>query len=539
MVTTPRPKETRSYQKKSKSKWRPKCQHDECTTRPSYNIRGERKGLYCKTHKLAGMIDVHSKTCQQDGCNVQPVFNHKGETKGLYCTEHKLDGMVNVQDKTCQHDGCDVLPTYNHPGQTKALYCKHHKLTGMIDIKHKPCQYDGCGVRPNFNHKGQAKAIYCKDHKLAGMVNVTSKMCQQDGCEIQPSYNHPGQTKGLYCKEHKLAGMVNVVSKTCQEDECEVQPSYNHPGQTKGLYCNEHKLSNMVDVRSKTCQQEGCEIQPIYNHKGQTKALYCKEHKLVDMVDVRSKMCQDDECGTRAWIGVPGKPASHCAEHRQEGMISYPKQLCMEPKCRGVATYGISRAIHCENHAMMTEEKCFIGARCSSCNLVGVLNDGLCEYCDPDILKKVRLAKQRETKLWLDATSDLNDYTIYDKVIDSGACGKERPDFMWEDETHCTILEVDEDQHQGRDPQCEHSRMVNISQSNGMATVFIRYNPDQYKPATGSKQVTIFKRREILLDWIRHLRKTPPNEFLKSVYLFFDGYKCGNERINSLIPFQD
>lgn len=70
-----------------------------------------------------------------------------------------------------------------------------------------------------------------------------------------------------------------------------------------------------------------------------------------------------------------------------------------------------------------------------------------------------------------------------------------------------------------------------------MATVFVRYNPDQYKPAAGSKVVSILQRRETLLSWIRHLRKTPPDAFLKSVYLFYDGYKWGNERIDSLITF--
>ena len=37
------------------------CVHDGCKKRPTYNIEGETKALYCKDHKLEGMINVVSK----------------------------------------------------------------------------------------------------------------------------------------------------------------------------------------------------------------------------------------------------------------------------------------------------------------------------------------------------------------------------------------------------------------------------------------------------------------------------------------------
>lgn len=68
-----------------------------------------------------------------------------------------------------------------------------------------------------------------------------------------------------------------------------------------------------------------------------------------------------------------------------------------------------------------------------------------------------------------------------DKVIDNGKCGLERPDFYIDSAPHILIIEVDEDQHSGRACECEQIRMVNISQSNSLPTVFLQFDPDKYK----------------------------------------------------------
>ena len=34
-------------------------------------------------------------------CNKRPSFNVKGETKPLYCFDHRLVDMINVITKTC------------------------------------------------------------------------------------------------------------------------------------------------------------------------------------------------------------------------------------------------------------------------------------------------------------------------------------------------------------------------------------------------------------------------------------------------------
>ena len=63
------------------------CNNPGCKTRPSYNVEGETKALYCSKHKKEGMVDVINKICCEEGCKTQPNFNVEGETKGLYCSK--------------------------------------------------------------------------------------------------------------------------------------------------------------------------------------------------------------------------------------------------------------------------------------------------------------------------------------------------------------------------------------------------------------------------------------------------------------------
>ena len=155
------------------------------------------------------------------------------------------------------------------------------------------------------------------------------------------------------------------------------------------------------------------------------------------------------------------------------------------------------------------------------------------QHCDPEVEKRVRLAKQKEIKDVFDA-SGLR-YISYDRVIDNGWLGKERPDFLFDAETHFVVVEVDEEQHRNAPCYCvgEQTRMVNISQIlNGKTeqpkpVVFIRYNPDSYKPGN-SRQVSNNNRKEKLKEWVTHFLRNKPIVFCSVIQLFFDGYEDGN-----------
>ena len=251
------------------------------------------------------------------------------------------------------------------------------------------------------------------------------------------------------------------------------------------------------------------------------------------MINVKDKSCEHAGCTTIAGFGIPGHHATRCSQHVDVGMVSKPRKLCVEAQCREPAIYGINRAVHCVIHRL-AEEESLVGGRCVSCGLVDILDKGgLCSSCDPHAFQRVRLAKQREVKLWLD-NSDHGDYVIYDRVIDRGVCGKEKPDFAWDCGTHWVVLEVDEKQHDDRQEICECTRMVNICQSFSMPTVFVRYNPDAFK-ADGRKQNPgIASRRTTLLKWLSQLKSALPTHFLSMLHLYYDGYDQATQTLSAL-----
>lgn len=74
------------------------------------------------------------------------------------------------------------------------------------------------------------------------------------------------------------------------------------------------------------------------------------------------------------------------------------------------------------------------------------------------------------------------EYISCDTIVEQGECFKYRPDFLIDCNTHFVVLEIDENQHKDRADECETVRMmINIFQSLGMPTKFIRYNPDKYR----------------------------------------------------------
>jgi hypothetical protein len=242
-----------------------KCKEKNCTVRPSFNVKEEKKPLYCFKHKKDDMINVITHKMCVD-CNVRASFNVKGEKKPLYCSKHKKQGMIDITAKKCVD--CDVQPSFNNQGETKPLYCLTHKKEGMIDVKSKTCIE--CKKQPCFNTDGNTKAIYCADHKKEGMIDVKHKTCLE--CDVIPSFNNQGEKNGLYCNKHKKNGMINVKSKTCLE--CDVISNFNNQGEKKPLYCLTHKKEGMVDVKHKTCISDWCATR-FTNKKYDGYCLFC------------------------------------------------------------------------------------------------------------------------------------------------------------------------------------------------------------------------------------------------------------------------
>ena len=387
---------------------------------------------------------------------------------------------------------------------------------------------ENCHKRPSFNTKGSTKGRFCADHKEPGMVNVTHKTC--DNCDKIPTFNTKGSTKGRFCADHKEPGMVNVVSKTCEN--CDKQPIFNTKGSAKGRFCADHKEPGMVNVMNKTC--ENCDKQPTFNTKGSTKGRFCADHKEPGMVNVKDKTCEN--CDRRAFYGFAGKPPKFCYEHREINTILKPTKKCLEQGCKEVAIFGIKNHEHCETHKIKGEIN-IVERKCVSCGLLGLLDKNEhCQVCDPDAFRVVRLAKQNMVVDYLISNGIRLSKEQLDRAIHNGVCGKERPDIWIDCGTHILVIEVDEHQHSDRPCECEQTRMVNVSQSNGMDTIFLRFNPDTYKPKTkGHNMISTSSRLKHLLDWVNYHIDHAPKDFLSVMYLYFDGFEKGSEKLETIL----
>jgi hypothetical protein len=428
--------------------------------------------------------------------------------------------------KRCVHIGCTkIKPNFDILGG-KGRFCADHKSDDMVDVRSKQCEHLGCTkVNPKFDVSG-GKGRFCADHKSVDMVDVRSKRCEHIGCTKNPAFNIAGG-KGRFCADHKSVDMVDVRSKRCGHLGCtKVNPNFDVSG-GKGRFCADHKSVDMVDVRSKRCAHIGCTKQPAFDIAG-GKGRFCTDHKSDYMVDVKHKKCKHVGCTTRAMYGKPGSQVSHCSQHKSVGMIKRPRSKCVIKGCSEIALYGKnSVAMRCEKH-MTDDDDNLIERECVSCMLPMILNkNDICEYCDPDTFKVARLAKQKKLMDYLDANG-LSGYST-DKTINSGECGLERPDRMYDFGNKIVILECDEHQHRGRACVCEQTRMVNIAQSLGGTPVhFIRWNPDDYDTYSDRKlPETLPKRYKLVCDYIQDIqneRRTLPPCLVSAIYMYFDGW---------------
>ena len=545
------------------------CEHEDCDKQASFNEKGLKKRRFCGEHRESGMIQLIKLPCEEPGCDKPASCNINGAKGCRFCFEHRLPGMETMNLRYCEFSDCRRVPTFALPDSTTPQFCSIHKLDDMIPCDRRLCEYPSCDVYAGFNFRGLTKRRFCNRHKLPLMVS-TNPVCEHVGCERLPSYNVEGAKNARFCAIHHLPGMKNVLSKrcehvdcdrhasfkfegerakycgehrtegmttgrrTCEDQDCGKRPSFNAPGTNIGRLCGDHRLQGMEYVCGRKCEHYGCCRQPAYNTNGVKPPRFCGEHRTSDMQRTEKLFCTSLNCDKTASFGFSGKRPEFCASHRKKNTIFQPRKRCLEAGCKELAVYGIRVHEHCASHRLEGELN-ISETPCRSCGLLGLVDkNGNCETCDPETFKRVRLAKQNMVRDYL--VREGFQFKTVDRMIDGGACGRERPDFMLDCGTHILIIEVDEEQHSGRACECEQTRMVNISQSNGMPTIFLRWNPDRYKTSKkGIPMAATSKRLAVLKEWALHLMKNAPVEFLSVMYLYFDGYQYGEEKLETIL----
>lgn len=176
-------------------------------------------------------------------------------------------------------------------------------------------------------------------------------------------------------------------------------------------------------------------------------------------------------------------------------------------------------------------ERNIVERQCASCGLSNVVDEsGTCADCNHGhkIISE-RLVKQKRVGAVL-AEAGIVPVSV-DRVVDS-SCNKRRPDFLIDAGTHFVVVECDEHQHRGS--ACETRRMFEIAQALGLPTVFVRYNPDAYKTAGGTRgNASAAAREKCLARWARHYTKAgtaPAGAQVSALWLYYDGWTALSDR---------
>lgn len=229
---------------------------------------------------------------------------------------------------------------------------------------------------------------------------------------------------------------------------------------------NEVKLwSNEKSTKCADCKK----YLPSYNYPDiknpdKTRPLVCRGCVKDGMIDVVHPFCKFPGCKSvnsnqpvRALFNFPGKTkAIRCLEHKDKDMIDVLHPTCSAEWCETRVDDPIRFRGFC-------------------------LRDYVYNFPNEPITRYYK-TKERHVVEFVELY--FTDYNpIFDKVI-PGSTSKRRPDILFDLDTHCVIIEIDEGMHKGY--SCENKRIAEIWTSlKERNTVFIRFNPDQYKDSTG------------------------------------------------------
>ena len=539
------------------AKRRKLCEFPDCGIKPSFGTE-QGQPRFCRTHQVPGMHNVTRKRCEFPGCGTRPNFGtEQGQPR--FCSTHQWSGMRDVVNNFCEYADCVRWSSFGTE-QGQPRFCQVHQLPGMRNVVKLPgmrdvvklpgmrdmvnkwrklCEIPDCGKHPSFGTE-QGQPRFCQTHQLPGMRSVVNKRCEFPDCGKQPSFGtEQGQPR--FCSTHQLPGMRDVKNKRCEYPECGTNP-YFGTEQGKPRFCKTHQLPGMRDVVNKRCEFSGCGALPSFGtERGQPR--FCSTHQLPGMCSVTGKRCEFPDCVTRAWYGHPGHPVTRCATHKEPNMLPYSNRRCVIPQCRETAVFGtLRRQLHCEAHAVAGEVN-LVEQRCDSCGLLNIVHpmSRKCADCDP-AQKVIRPVKWKELDVkavlalagWADA--------IHDRRLQDSCGLRDRPDFVIDAGFCWIVIECDEHQHRdrmcarrcecprdaARHCQCQQARLVDLGQVLGMPQVWLRFNPDPYRTASGSRGPTApARRRQELARMVNFVARQDitwlQGAFTRACYMYYDG----------------
>lgn len=291
------------------------------------------------------------------------------------------------------------------------------------------------------------------------------------------------------------------------------------------MHCGKHRLSKDVDVVSKRCVYADCDSFAKYGVPGKGKSV-CAKHRstLAGAVYLAGTPCEQPGCGSKATCGVPGEKVRVCGLHKD--LVPGAKYLggvrCKHPGCDALAVYGAEkRRERCRLHKQHGDED-LVNRRCAVSDCAAFVYAGY-KYCATHDMECRRKSRVREKQVKNYFVRVGLKFDAWDKQLEETACGRYRPDCVFDRETHAVIVEVDEFQHKAIGYTCDNTRMLDILAAlGGRSAVFLRFNPDPYTLAGMQKRTPIYRRLKELDKQLRAALDTVPDQQLTIVRLFYD-----------------
>jgi len=120
--------------------------------------------------------------------------------------------------------------------------------------------------------------------------------------------------------------------------------------------------------------------------------------------------------------------------------------------------------------------------------------------------------------------------SVVDRTIQGESRLKYRPDCMWAGHDRVIHFECDEHQHGGVSYSCDEKRMSDIyDEYPGKHVIWVRWNPDGYKPQPGCKKKRKQERLDMLVSEVNNAMTCELDTAISVVYMF---YSVGNVNVS-------
>jgi hypothetical protein len=366
-----------------------------------------------------------------------------------------------------------------------------------------------------YGIEGTKYAYYCANHKLENYVDIKHGTCKYINCKKLPTYGKKDSKRAEYCYDHKLENYIDIINKKCKFINCKKQPNFGLPNSNHAEYCFTHKLEGYINIKNKICKYENCKKYPIYGLPGSKLTEYCVKHAPNNYIDIKNKRCIYQDCNILASFGFPSYSKEYCFIHKLPNMIAKPTK---------VSSQDFKECSICTSKIHYAQEFC------TNCK---------------NYIKLGKTVKLHEKELAIKRILETNQIKfIHDSITDI-SCSKKRPDFRIDTKFGSIILEIDEFQHKRRNYSeiCEITRMKQIFFDIGVEQLlFIRYNPDSYKPDAEEKEESNLNRQDYLIKYLKRMmdRDTLFDQAggILITYLYYDGFNKSNNEEIYLNPYE-